>query len=80
MTITREVQSGMEVFAVDVGRTEDVCGKCAFSSEVDDTWALCNIARCKDTIRPDGREVYFLPVTDLKTQILFHTQTPANGA
>lgn len=74
MTITREVQSGMEVFAVDVGITEDVCGKCAFSSEVDDTWTLCNIANCKHTMRHDGREVYFLRQDDLRAQALFHSQ------
>lgn len=74
MIITREVQSGMEVFAVDVGITEDVCGKCAFSSEVDSTWALCNSANCKHITRPDNREVYFLRQDDLRAQVLFHSQ------
>ena len=74
MTITREVQSGMEVFAVDVGKTEDVCDKCAFSSEVDHTWALCDNANCKHTTRPDNREVYFLRQDDLRAQALFHSQ------
>lgn len=74
MTITREVQSGMEVFAVDVGRTEDVCGKCVFSPKVGDAWALCNRANCKHLTRPDGREVYFLRQDDLRAQALFHSQ------
>ena len=80
MAITHEVQSGMEVFAVDVGRTEDVCGKCVFSPKGVDAWTLCSSANCKHLTRPDGREVYFLPVTDLKGQLLFHTQTPDDGA
>lgn len=74
MTITREVQSGMEVFAVDVGRVVDVCDKCALSIMANGTPLLCNEANCKHLTRPDGREVYFLRQDDLRAQALFHSQ------
>lgn len=75
MTITREVQSGMEVFAVDdPDDIRGICNKCYL-----DEFCKGDVA-CSSGQRADGRSVYFLPVTDLKTQILFHTQIPADGA
>lgn len=75
MTITREVHSGMEVFALDIGKTEDVCDKCAFStSRLSYLSYLCDITKCGHLTRPDGREVYFLRQDDLRAQALFHSQ------
>lgn len=76
MTITREVQLSMEVFAIDDpdDDTRDICNKCYLDE-------FCNgDVACSSRQRTDGRNVHFLPITDLKGQLLFHTQTPDDGA
>lgn len=75
MTITREVQSGVEVFAVDDGGgAKDTCDKCALSANTNGSPSLCSNADCDPFTRPDGRGVYFLPQDDLRAQALFHSQ------
>lgn len=70
MTITREVHSGMEVFAIDDPDDDilGICNKCYLNE-------LCSgDVACSSRLRTDGRNVHFLPITDLKTQMMFHSQ------
>lgn len=69
MTITREVQSGMEVFAID--SLDGSCDDCCFlHSDV----SHCATMKCETYLREDKRCVYFLLATDLKGQMMFHSQ------
>lgn len=69
MSITREVQLGMEVFAID-GPDASCEGCCFRHSDV----SYCSNMKCESDVREDKRTVYFLLATDLKGQLLFHTQ------
>lgn len=71
MTVTREVhREGQEVFAIDTEhlRTAMPCDNCMYRD------LPCATTPCSAIGRTDNREVYFLPVTDLKGQLLFHSQ------
>lgn len=78
MTITREVhRGGQEVFVIDTEHlhTTEHCNSCMYARDV---YATCVAVQCTANMRSDRRSVYFLPVTDLKGQLLFHTyQTTA---
>lgn len=69
MSVTREVQSGMEVFAID--SPDASCKGCCF---LHSTVSYCSTRECETYLREDKRCVYFLLATDLKGQMMFHNQ------
>ena len=65
--ITKEFINGEEVFTVDEPPNQG-CSKCMFES------LFCGHIRCTSTRRDDNRDVFFLPIYDLKTLAAYHAQ------
>lgn len=66
--ITKETQAGVEVFVLSP-ETEK-CSKCMFHYASNE----CNKAQCLSRERSDKRNVYFVPITDVKTAIAYAVQ------
>lgn len=67
--ITKESQANIEVFAIDDGQTSN-CRDCVFVTAPSE----CLLADCHRVFRSDGRSVYFVPITDVKTTIAYAAQ------
>lgn len=65
--ITKEIIDGEDFFAVDEPSNQ-ACGKCVFES------LFCGHIRCTSARRDDNRDVFFLPIHDLKTLAAYHAQ------
>ena len=68
--ITKESINGEDFFAVDEPPNQG-CDKCVFES------LFCAHIRCTSARRDDNRDVFFLPIYDLKTLAAYRVQEAA---
>ena len=70
--ITKEIVNGEEVFAVDCPPVAPGCSKCMF--ETIPCGRDYGRDHCTPERRDDNRDVFFLPIYDLKTLAAYHAQ------